>query len=464
MKVAIIGGGKLGYKLAESFSGRSIDCLVVDNDEDVIEKLNEHLDVLTYKANGLEVESLKNIDIASFDFVVVCTGSDEINAIICTLAKSLGCKATIARIRNPEYRKQLDSFKKHLGMDYIVNPDLATANEIVRFISKRYNFYSGDYAEGEVQLIDFPILMVKDFIGKRIMDLEHLEGLLIAAIMRYGQTIIPDGQTVLEEEDILYIIGKSESIDRFVGHYKLNVSDKIVKKVMILGGGNLSYYLAMKLAALNMSVKIIEQDELRCRYLAEKLDKNVIIINGDGTDITLLEDEDMASTDAFISATNLDEQNLLMAVLAKQEGVSKIIAKFSRPGYDRLVDRLGIDFAINPVNITAGHILKIIRGGKIVSVSVLLGGHAEVTEVAVDEHMPIIGKKLADLGLPKGIIIGAVVRNKEVLVPNGQTVIYPGNKIIVFCLTSELNKLDLFLKPDRGGKLFELRNRNKGSR
>ncbi|HBN84119.1 MAG TPA: Trk system potassium transporter TrkA [Clostridiales bacterium] len=462
MKVAIIGAGKLGFKLAESLTGRGIDVLLMDSNQTVIDKINEHLDVLTVKANGLEVQGLKSIDINTYDFVVACTGNDEINTIVCTLAKNLGCKKTIARIRNPEYMEQLDSFKKHLGMDYIVNPDLATANEIVRYLSKRYKFYSGDYAGGEVQLIDFPVLFVKEFIGKKIMDLENLNGLLITAIMRDGETIVPNGMTVLEEDDFLYIIGKSESIDSFVGRYKLNVSDKQVKRVMIMGGGKLGYYIAKQMMSLDLSVRIIEQNEARCHYLSEKLDKRVLVIKGDGTDLTLLEEEDMASMDAFIGATGFDEQNLLMSLMAKQEGVNKIIAKFSRPGYEQLIDKLGIDFAINPVNVTAGQILKIIRGGKIVSVSVLLGGQAEVTEVIVDESMPIVGKKLADLGLSKGIIIGAIVRDKEILVPNGQSVIQAGNRIIIFCLTSDLSKLDVFLKSNAGGRFHELRNRYKG--
>ena len=263
------------------------------------------------------------MDLESCDFVVACTVTTRSIPLFALLAKNLGCKTTIARIRNPEYMEQLESFKEHLGMDHIINPDLVTANEIVRYLSKRYRFYTGEYAEGEVQLIDFPISFVKEFIGKKLMDLDNLSGLLICAIMRDGRTIIPNGSTLLEEGDLLYIIGKNESIDRFVAYYKLNVSDREVKKVMIMGGGKLGYYLAKQLSHLNMSVRIIEPDEDRCKYLSEKLDQNIFVINGDGTDITLLEEEEMASMDTFIGATEFDEQNMLMAVLAKQEGVNR---------------------------------------------------------------------------------------------------------------------------------------------
>lgn len=461
MKIAVIGAGKLGIKLAESLTGRGIDVTLVDSNQQVIDNLNEHLDVLTVKANGLEIQGLKSINISEYDFVIASTGSDEINTIVCTLANSLGCQNTIARIRNPEYMEQLDSFRKYLGMKYIVNPDLATANEIVRFLSKRYKFYSGDYAEGEVRLIDFNIYSIKSFIGKKIKDL-NMEGLLITAIMRNGQTIVPNGLTDLLEDDLIYIIGKSERVDEFVAKYKLDVSKRTDKKIMILGGGKLGFYLAKQLSALNLSVRIIERADERCQYLTEKLGKEALVIKGDGTDLTLLEEEELDKTDVFIGVTNFDEQNILMSLMAKQEGVNKVIAKFSRSGYEQLVNKLGIDFAINPISITAGQILKIIHGGKIASVSLLLGGQAEVTEVIIDKGVPFIGKKIAEVGLSKGIIFGAIVREKDVFIPNGNTIIREKDRIIIFCLTSDLSKLDSFLKLSKGGRLSELRNRYKG--
>lgn len=445
MKVVIVGGGKLGIKLAESLTSRNMDVILVDSDQGVIDRIHEHLDVLTVRGNGLEVQGLKGVDVGSCDFLVACTGNDEVNTIVCTLAKNLGCKKTIARIRNPEYMEQLRAFKKHLGIDHIVNPDMATANEIVRYLSGRYRFYSGDYAGGEVQLIDFNINDVKGFAGKRISDLGPFKGLLITAVLRDGETVVPNGDTLLKEDDMLYVIGKSDGVEAFVREHNLNVSEKAVKKVMIMGGGKLGYFIAGKMLELNLSVRIIEQDRSRCMYMAEKLGNRALVIHGDGTDLALLEEEEIARMDAFIGATDMDEQNLLMSLMAKQAGVQKIVAKFSRPGYEKLIDKLNIDFAINPVNITAGRILKIMWGGRIASVSVLLGGHAEVMEIIVDDKMPFVEKKLMDVGFTKGIIIGAVVRGKEVFIPNGQSIIRGKDRIVVFCLTSELSKLDDFM-------------------
>jgi len=215
-------------------------------------------------------------------------------------------------------------------------------------------------------------------------------------------------------------------------------------------GGNIAYYLANKLKSSGIKVSIIEQDEDRCRYLSERLEE-ALIINGDGTDINLLEDEGLYSMDAFIGATGYDEQNLLMSLMAKHAGVSKTIAKISRPNYVKIIDNLGIDVALNPVNIAVSNVFKFIRGGKVVSVSLLLGEQAEVTEIIAIKDSRIIGKPLSQLGLPKGIIIGAVVQKGEVTIPNGNTIIEPDDRLIIFCLSSDVPALEMFIKPRKGG-------------
>ena len=241
MKVMIIGAGKLGYKLAESMINSGINVTLVDSNPKVIERINDYLDVLTINANGLEIETLKELNINSYGLLIASTNSDETNTIICTLAKKLGCMRTIARIRNPEYTEQLDFIKSEMGIDHIVNPDLSTANEIVRYLLKSYNFYSGDFAKGKVQMVDFKINNLKSLIGKKIMQIDDMDGLLIAAISRDGDTIIPDGSTELIEDDVIYIIGKSDNINNLAAKFKLNVEKKYIKRVMILGGGKIGY-------------------------------------------------------------------------------------------------------------------------------------------------------------------------------------------------------------------------------
>ena len=465
MKVIIIGAGKLGYKLAEAMINIGINVTLLDSNQKVVERINEHLDVLTVNANGIEMEILKELNIEKYDLLIASTNSDEKNTIICTLAKRMGCKKTVARIRNPEYTEQLDFIKNEMGIDHIVNPDLATSTEMVRYLLKNYYFYSGDYAKGKVQMVDVNIKYLKRLIGKRIMDISEvvMEGLLIAAIVRDGEVIIPNGLTRLEEEDVLHIVGKRNSIDNLALRFQVEVERKKIKRVMILGGGKLSYYLAKELFAANIHVTIIEQDQERCEYLTEKL-KNALVIHGDGTDLNLLEEEDLEEMDGFIGATGFDEQNLLMSLVAKRFGVNKVIAKISRSNYIHVVDKLGVDVALNPVNITASDILKYTRSEHVHSVSLLLGGQAEVTEIEIAEGLPVVDKKIMELDLPKGIIIGAVVHGNQVIIPNGQTVIHAKDRLIILCLIPDVPAIDIFLKDSKGGLFSEFWNRNQGLR
>lgn len=456
----IIGAGKLGTKLAESMVLEDIDVTVIDNNPVKLERFNEQVDCLTVEANGIDIRTLKDLGIETYNLLVACTDSDETNTVICTLAKKLGCRGTIARIRNPEYKEQLDFIKKEMGIDEVVNPDLATSHVIETYLLKSYSFYSGDFADGRIQMVDYNIGVSDEFVGKKLKELRDFDRLLIAAISRDGQIIIPYGETVLEAYDTIYVIGKTTDIDKLGNILRDNASNRKVERVMILGGSNISIYLAKSLRALGISVTIIEQDKARCQELTEILN-DVLIIHGDGTDIHLLEEERLKSMDAFIGITGFDEENLLMALMAKYSGVPKTIAKISRPNYNKVIDKLGIDAAFNPVFLTASHILKLIRGGKVVSVSLLLGGDGEVTELIVGKGVPIVGKTLEELKLPNGIIIGAIVHENEVIIPNGKTIIHEHDRIIVFCLTEDLPTLRTFIRPQKGGLFSELFNRNK---
>lgn len=462
MKVMIVGAGKLGQKLAESLVVEGIDVTLLDYNGKVLERVNEHIDVLTVTASGVDIAILKELNIKSYDLLVACTKGDETNTVICTLAKKLGCKKTIARIRNPEYMKQLDFIKNEMGIDHIVNPELETAKTIEKFLLKKFSFYTEDFAKGRVTMLDFNIGHDEDFIGKTIKDIKDFRGYLITAISRNGKIIIPNGSTELLEDDIIHVMGKSADIARLSTRFEKGRHSKEIEKVMIFGGGRVGFYLAERLTEANIEVTVVEQDKVRCQELAEKLD-NVLVIHGDGTDIHLLEEESLENMDAFIGVTGYDEHNLLMALMAKQSGVAKTIAKYSRQNYTKIIDKLGIDIALNPVLITASNILKYIRGGRVASVSLLLGGDAEVTEIIIGEDLPFLGKTLAELKLPKGIIIGSIVRNGEVIVPSGESTILSGDRIIVFSLNEDLHTLKMFFKQRKGGIFSELWDRTKGT-
>src|SRR5690606_4968350 len=225
MKVMIVGAGKLGYKLAEAMNNENIDVTLVDIDAEKLERISDHLDVLTVQANGMQIGALKELDIESYDLLVAATDSDEVNILVCTLAKKLKCKKTIARIREPEYIEELDFVKEHLGIDFVINPDLEIAMEIERYVSKTYNFYAGGFGKGKVSMVEFRLGNVNEFVGKRIKDLKGLNGLLITAIWRDGEVIIPVGSTELKLDDVIYVIGNIENINRLgerLGIKKIN--------------------------------------------------------------------------------------------------------------------------------------------------------------------------------------------------------------------------------------------------
>ena len=282
---------------------------------------------------------------------------------------------------------------------------------------------------------------------------------MIAAISRDGNIIIPHGSTEIQQDDVMYIIGENKNIDTFKERFNLSTVDKEIENVMIVGGSNIGYYLSESLAKQRIAVKLIEQDKSRAEELSNKLE-NVLVIHGDGTDINLLEEEMLSGMDAFIGTTGFDEQNLLMALMAKQAGVNNSLAKISRENYAKLIDRLEIDAAINPIYVTASNILKHIRGGKVISVSLLIGGDGEVTELIVGKNSPFINKPLAELNLPKGIIIGTIVRDGKVIIPKGDSIIRADDRIIVFCLNEDTPTLKQFFSPKKGGILSELWNRN----
>ncbi|KAB3539043.1 Trk system potassium transporter TrkA [Alkaliphilus pronyensis] len=463
MYVIIVGAGKLGYKLAESFSHVNNNVVIVDTDNGALQRVSNHIDLLTVKANGVKLSVLEELGVKNADLLISVTSSDETNMLICTTAKKLGCKRVIARIRNPEYGNQMDFVKNKLEIDYIANPELETAKEITKYLLKGDAIHMEDFARGKVVMADFRVNSLNNMKGKKLKELEISKPVLIVAISRDGEMIIPHGDTELTQRDIIYVIGEKENINTFSKFWGAPVERKHVKKAMILGGGKAGFYLARKLIASGVSVKIIERNKERCKYLVEELN-NALVIQGDATDQQLILDENISDMDALILLTGYDEENLLLSLLGKKYGVSKVIAKVSRPNYIPIIEQLGIDVAINPIMITAGGILRYVQGGKVESISMLLGGQAEVLEIIAPNNSKVIGVPLSKLELPKGIIIGAIVDNGKVTIPNGNSIINPGNRLVVFCLQSEISSLDKYFYRTKGGLLDELQKSFKGLR
>lgn len=451
MKIAIVGAGKLGLKVTEALLGGDQAVTIIDQDEAVLQKLSSHLDVMTVNANAKEIKILRSLGISTYDYLIAVTGDDDTNIVIASFAKKLGCAKVIARIRDPEHMDQLGFIKEHMGIDSIVNPDLAITVEIYKYLVEKYTLSNGIFSSGRVSLLEFGTDKMPQLIGVSMRGIGSvLENMLVVAISRNGKVIIPHGDTVIQEEDGLYVIGERAPIMELNSqvHEKGKYTD--LQKAMIIGGGKTGYYLARKLSEFGIAVKIIEVDKDRCYYLSSHLE-DVMILHGDATDLDLLEEENLSEMDAVVTATGYDEENLLLALMAKQHGIEDVIAKISRESYSDLIESMGIDMALNPLDITASTILRFVQGSKRVISSVLIQGQAEIMEIVASDHMKLIDTPLRELELPGGILVAAIHRGLEVIIPNGDTIIEEDDRVIIFSLLTELPELEKFLKV--GGKL-----------
>lgn len=447
MKIAIVGAGKLGSKLITALTGSNHSITVMDDRSEVLNKISQFYDVMTVLGNGKQLSFLKENGIGDCDFLIACTDSDEANIVIATLAKSIGCKKVIARVRDPEYMNHMDSIREYFSIDYTVNPDLTITNEIYKYLVEKYTLTNGIFTSGKVALVQFKVKKYRQLIGLNMIEVAKLlPNMLVAAISRNGKIIIPHGQTIIEENDYVYLVGERREISDI--HRKVYERGKYtnLQKVMIIGGGKTGFYLASKLADFGISVKLIEKDKQRCYYLSTQLD-DVMVLCGDATDGTFLDEENIDDMDAVVTATGFDEENLLLALLAKHKGIEDVISKISHDGYKDLIESMGVDMALNPLDIVTSRILMYIQGSKRVISSLLIQGQAEILEFIASNDMKIINKPLKELSLPDGVLITAIHRGDQIKIPRGDDRILEGDKVTLFCLLTDLAAVEgLFTK------------------
>lgn len=446
MKIAIVGAGELGWKVADALVEGDHSVTVIDLDEKELQKLNSQLDVMTINANAKEIEVLDDMGIENYDYLVSVTENDETNIVIASIAKQLGCGKVIARLRDPEYMDQMDFMKEKFHIDSIVNPAATVTNEIYKYLVEKYTLTNGLFSSGKVSLLEFNAEKMPQLIGVSMNDVkEYLPGMLVVGIDRYGKIIVPHGEDVIEEEDNLYVIGERMPIVRLGATVYERGQYTDLEKVMIIGGGRTGYYLAQKLSEFGASVKIIEQNKERCHYLSTHLD-DVMILHGDATDLDLLEEENLDEMDAVVTCTGFDEDNLLLALIATQHEVDDVIAKISKDSYADLISKIGVDMVLNPNDISANTIVRFIQGSKRVVSSMMIQGQAELLEIIATDRMDeLTDMPLNDMDLPEGMLIAAIHRDGVVIIPNGDTVIQEGDRVIIFSLLSELPEVEALL-------------------
>ena len=434
MKIVIVGAGKLGVNVAKALLGGDHSVTIIDTEDSVLQKISSQMDVMTINGNAKEIKLLKQLHIDSYDFLIAVTGDDEANLVIASFAKKLGCSKVVARIRDPEHMQQINFIKEALDIDHLVNPDQGITVEIYKYLAEKYTLSNGIFSSGKVSLVEFSVHRMPKLIGKSMKDITKiLPDMLVVAISRKGKVIIPHGKEVIEPEDFVYVIGEKGPILALNSkvHERGKYTD--LQKVMIIGGGKTGFYLAEMLSEFGAAVKIIEAKKERCHYLSAHLE-DVMILHGDATDLTLLEEENLDMMDAVVTATGFDEDNLLLALTAKQHGVDDVIAKVSRTSYAEIISRMGIDMALNPLDITTSNILHFVQGSKKILSSQLIEGQAELMEIIATPHMNILDTPISELDLHDGIIIAAIHRGSEVIIPNGDTEIHEDDRIILLSL------------------------------
>ncbi len=443
MKVVIIGDGKVGHTLAVELSEEDYDIVLIDQNEGRIKDDLNELDISCISGNGVDAEVLKEADVAHADLVIACASTDELNMLSCLVAKKLGARQTIARVRNRIYYQQIELLREDLHLSLAVNPDLTAANEISRILLFPQASRVETFMHGRAEMAEYTVIENSAMIGIPLSELysRMQVRLLVCAVKRGEEIIIPDGNFILQAGDKINVAAGHRNLQSFFNSVK-NRNGRI-KRVLICGGGNLAFYLAIQLIQSGMQVKIIEKDEKRCEELCELLPK-ATIINGDATDQELLEEESIQNADAFIALTDVDEENIIMALFAKTLGVGKIIAKVDEDSRIQMVEDLGIDSLISVKNATADAIMSYVMSVNNVyasedveAVYQLVNGKVEAQEFLIRKDTTYTDVPLKQLHTKDGTLIACIGRGRDVIIPSGDDQIKAGDSVIVISKVSK---------------------------
>ncbi|MBQ2818715.1 MAG: Trk system potassium transporter TrkA [Clostridia bacterium] len=451
MNIIIIGEGKVGFALTEQLSSEGHDIVVIDNRQAALRNSADMQDVRTLQGNGATADVLLDAGVEKADLVIAVTGTDEMNVMCCMMAKRLGARHTIARVRNPEYAKQMYLINDMLGLSMSVNPESSAAREISRLIRFPSATKIDTFVRGRVEIIELPINKDCPMVNLSLYEIYRKWQIkvLVCAVERENAVYIPNGAFVLRAGDRINLTGTAENISNFLR--ALGMLTKRGRDVMLVGGSRIAYYLAGYLENAGMSVKIIEQDEKRCMELAEKLPEAEIIC-GDGTDQELLDEEGMEEADAFVALTGIDEENIILSMYAKKRGAKKVIAKVDRLSFlEVLGEGTGIESVISPKAIATAQIVRYVRameqsvGSSMESLSSIVGGKAEAIEFRIGKNAKFTGVPLKQLRLKENLLIAAVVRKDVPIIPNGDTKMEIGDSVIVVTTLKKLHSInDIF--------------------
>ncbi len=448
MRIIIVGAGKVGWALTQHLSAEN-RVTVIDQNSELIDNIINIYDVMGICGNGASYEIQKEAEVDKADLLIATTSSDEVNIVACLVAKKMGVQHTIARIRNPEYERQLRFMREDLGLSMVINPEKAAAREIARLLRFPNAMKMESFSKGRLELVEYRLPEDTMLEGIRLADLYRnmRVRVLICAVLRKGETIIPSGDFELQGGDKIYVTSTPAQLEQFFRH--LRVFRGKASSVMIVGASKICYYLATELIEMGMSVKIIDKNEQRCYEMGERLPKAMVIV-GDGTDSELLQEEGLNQTDAFVAISGMDEANILMAMsAAKQSQDCKVVAKINRKSLVDLVEaERMIDSVISAASVTAEWIVQYVRamqnatGSQIKTLHHIANETVEALEFGITDGAPCIGIPLKDLKMKSGILLAGIVRqNGQIIIPSGNDVIQQGDDVIVVTTDTSLRDI-----------------------
>ena len=452
MKIIIAGDGKVGLALTRQLLHEGHEVTIVDSNPVVLQANMYQYDVMAVQGNAATMEALRQARVEKADLLIAATSADEINLLCCLTAKKMNSRLhTIARVRNPDYTEQLFFMREELGLSMTINPELSAAREIFHLLQFPSFLHRDSFAKGRVEIV-----------GLRVDEGSRLEGValhqlykiaqvkvLVCAALRAGQVVIPDGSFELKKDDRIFVTARAVNLAQLIKN--LGITKQKVRRVMLVGGGHISFYLAQRLLDAHLSVKIIEQNPARARFLAENLPGAAVVL-GDGSSQSFLESEGLGEADALVSLTGIDEENIVLSMYAHSQGVPKVVTKVNRLEYNRMFEALDIGSIVSPKDLCSALIARYVRGmqnktGKILALHLIAEGNAAAMEFRVDEHTHHRGVPLKDVPLRRGVLISCISRGADTIIPDGTSSFEVGDTVVsVSTLVAPVMQLnDLFV-------------------
>ena len=447
MKIIISGCGKIGATILENLVAEGHDIVAIDNSQNVIQEVTNVYDVMGVCGNCFDSDILEEAGISEADLFIAAAGSDESNMMSCFLARKLGAKHTIARIRNPEYNdKSLGRLRHYFELSLSINPERLAAHEIFNILKFPSAVKIDSFSRRNFEMIELRLKNDSVLDGLKLSEIreKYKTQVLFCCVQRGNEVYIPDGNFVLKSGDKIGLTATHTEISKLFK--AIGLAQKQCKNVMLLGGSRIAYYLSEMLTNTGISVKIIDRNEANCELLADLLPK-AIIINADGTQQDLLLEEGLQTMDAFVSLTGTDEENILISIFATAQNVPKVISKVNKDELSAMAEKLGLDTIISPKKIVSDVILRYARalqnslGSSVETLYKVMDGHAEALEFIVGEDAKIINIPLKDLRIRQNILIGGITRERKRIVPGGNDVILPGDHVIIIAANQRVQNL-----------------------